>query len=70
MHLHKQWYKNQNTKTYLNYSYNNTICSFKQAKFCNVCPIENFKNSNKIIFLSASMLACPSACQQDLETPL
>ena len=46
MHLDKQWYKNQNTKNLpqcYNYSSNNTISSFKQAKCCNICPLESFK---------------------------
>ena len=39
-------YKNQITKNLpqrYNYSSNNTISSFKQAKCCNICPLENFK---------------------------
>ena len=46
MHLHKYRYKNQNTKNlpqHYNYSSNNAISSFKQAKCCNTCPLENFK---------------------------
>ena len=61
MHLDKQWYKNQNTKNLpqcYNYSFNNAISSFKQAKCCNICPLENFKNSNAMTFLSASLPAC------------
>ena len=47
MHVDKQLYKNQNTKNQPqcnNYSSNNTISSFKQAKCCKICPLENFKN--------------------------
>ena len=47
MHLDKQPYKNQNTKNLpqrYKYSSNNAISSFKQAKRCKVCPLENFKN--------------------------
>ena len=46
MHLVKQRYKNQDTKTQLQcykYSSNNAISPFKQAKCCNNCPLENFK---------------------------
>ena len=46
MHLHKHRYKNKNTKNlpqHYNYSSNNAISSFKQAKCCNICPLENFK---------------------------
>ena len=46
MHLDKQPYKNQNTKNQpqrYNYSSNNAISSFKQAKCCKICPLENFK---------------------------
>ena len=47
MHLDKQPYKNQNTKSQpqrYNYGSNNAISSFKQAKCCKICPLENFKN--------------------------
>ena len=47
MHLDKQHYKNQNMKNQpqrYNYSSNNAISSFKQAKCCKTCPLENFKN--------------------------
>ena len=46
MHLDKQWYKNQNAKNLsqcYNYSSNNAISSFKQAKCCNICPLKDFK---------------------------
>ena len=46
MHLDTQWYKIQNTKNLpqrYKYSSNNAISSFKQAKCCNICPLENFK---------------------------
>ena len=46
MHLDKQRYKNQNAKNLperYNYRSNNTIPSFKQAKCCNIRPLENFK---------------------------
>ena len=46
MHLHKPWYKNQNTKNLpqrYNYSSTNAISSLKQAKCGNTCPLENFK---------------------------
>ena len=46
MHLDTQWYKIQNTKNLpqcYKYSSNNVISSFKQAKCCNICPLENFK---------------------------
>ena len=51
MHLDKQHNKNQNVKNLpqrYNYSSNISISSFKQIKCCNICPLENFKNSNKI----------------------
>ena len=60
-YVDKQWYKNQNTKNLpqcYNYSSNNTISSFKQAKCCNICPLEIFKKSNEIKFSSASQPAC------------
>ena len=47
MCLDKHPDKNQNTKNPLQcykYSSNNAISSFKQAKYCKVCPLENFKN--------------------------
>ena len=46
MHLDTQWYKIQNTKNLPQrhkYSSNNAISSFKQAKCCNICPLENLK---------------------------
>ena len=46
MHLDTQWYKIQNTKNlpqHYKYSSNNAISLFKQAKCCNICPLENFK---------------------------
>ena len=46
MQLDKQRYKSQNTKSLpqcYDYSSNNAISSFKQAKCSNICPIENFK---------------------------
>ena len=46
MHLDTQWYKIQNTKNLpqrYKYSSNNAISLFKQAKCCNICPLENFK---------------------------
>ena len=61
MHLHTQWYKIQNTKNLpqrYKYSSNNAISSLKQAKYCNICPLENFKNSNVIMFLSDSLPVC------------
>ena len=60
MHLHKQRYKNQNMKNlrhHYNYSSNNAISSFRQAKCCNIYPLENFKNLNKITFSSHSQPA-------------
>ena len=58
MYVHKHWYKNQSTKNlpqhYYNYSSNNAISSIKQAKCCNIGPLENFKKSNEITFLSDS----------------
>ena len=60
MHLDKQPCKNQNTKNQpqrYNYSSNNAISSFKQAKCCKICPLENFKILNEIMFLSASLPA-------------
>ena len=60
MCLDKQPYKNQNTKNQpqrYNYSSNNAISSFKQAKCCKICPLENLKNSNEIMFSSASLPA-------------
>ena len=49
MHLYRQ--RNKNTKNLphcYNYSSNNTVFSFKQAKCCNICPLENFKKPNEI----------------------
>ena len=46
MRLTLTMYKNQIAKNLpqrYNYSSNNTISSFKQAKCCNICPLENFK---------------------------
>ena len=46
MHLDTQWYKIQNMKNLpqcYEYSSNNAIFSFKQAKCCNICSLENFK---------------------------
>ena len=48
MHLDKQCYKNQCEKpTYLSAITTAlamlAISSFKQAKCCNICPLENFK---------------------------
>ena len=45
VHLDKRHYKSQNTKNLHNYSSNNAISSFKQAKCCNICPLENFKKN-------------------------
>ena len=46
MYSHKQSYKTQNMKTYLNAITTALtmlrISSFKQAKCCNTCPLENF----------------------------
>ena len=47
MHLDKQPYKNQNAKKLpqrYKYIFKNAISSFKQAKCCNICPLQNFKN--------------------------
>ena len=63
MHLHKHRYKNQNTKTLpqcYNYSSNNAIPSFKQAKDCNTCPLENFKKFEQDHISSDSLPACLS----------
>ena len=63
MHIDKQCYKNQNTKTLpqrYNYSSNNAISSFKQAKRCNMCPLENSKR-----FEQDQHFHLP-ACQQGL----
>ena len=60
MHLHKQWYKNQNTKSLpqcYNYSSNNGISWFKQAKCWYICPLENFKNFEQDHVLSVSLPA-------------
>ena len=46
MHLGIQWFKNQNMKNlpqHYKYSSNNTTSLFKQARCCNICPLENFK---------------------------
>ena len=46
MHLGTQWFKIQNMKNLpqrYKYSSNNAISLFKQAKRCNICPLENFK---------------------------
>ena len=48
MHLGTQWFKIQNTKNLpqrFKYSSNNAISLFKQAKSCNICPLENFKKN-------------------------
>ena len=58
--LRKQCNKNQIAKSlsqHYNYSSNNAISSFKQAKCCNICPLENFKISNKTTFSSTSQPA-------------
>ena len=55
MHLDKQLYKIPNMKNLAhcnNYSSNNAISSFKQAKCSNICPLMNFY---KFTFLSASL---------------
>ena len=60
MHLDKQPYKNHNTKNQpqrYNYSSNNAISSFKQAKCCKICPLENFKN-----FEQNHVFVCQPAC--------
>ena len=48
MHLDKQRHKNQNIKNlpqHYDYSSNNTISSFKQAKCCNICPLEKLSSN-------------------------
>ena len=53
MHLDKQLHKNENMKNLpqrYNYNSNNAISSFKQAKYSDICPLENFKISNEITF--------------------
>ena len=65
MHLHAQWHKIQNTKNLpqcYKYSSNKAVSLFKQARCCNICPLENFKKSNEITFSSDSL----PACQQEL----
>ena len=57
MHLYKQRYTKQNTKNLpqrYNYSPKNAISSFKQAKYCNICPLENI---TKITFSSDNQFA-------------
>ena len=64
MRLDKQPYKNQNMKNQpqrYKYSSNNTISSFKQAKCCKICPLENFKN-----FERNHIFVHLPACQQEL----
>ena len=61
MHLDKQLYKNQNTKNQpqrYNYSSNNAISSFKQAKCCKICPLENFEWNHIFVCQPASQPAC------------
>ena len=68
MHLDKHRYKNQNTKNLpkrYNYSSNNAISSFKQAKCCNSCPLENFKKFKQDHVFVSQPASLP-ACQQDL----
>ena len=64
MHLDKQPDKNQNTKNprqrYI-YSSKNTIFSFKQAKCCKVCPLENFKDFDQNYIFVYSQLASQPA---------
>ena len=67
----RAWFKNQNTKNLpqrYNYSSNNTISSFKQAKCCNTCPLENFKKTRMRLHfhLTACLPASLPACQQEL----
>ena len=60
MHLDKQPYKNQNTKNLpqrYKYTSNNAISSFKQAKCCKVCPLENFKYLERNYILSPTSLS-------------
>ena len=72
MHLDKQQYKNQNMKNLpqcYNYSFNNAISSFKQAKCYNICLLENFKRfeqDHNFICQPASLPVCQPACQQEL----
>ena len=64
MDLDKHQYKNQNTKNLpqrYNYSSNKTISSFKQAKCCNICPLEKFKK-----FEQDHIFIYQPACQQEL----
>ena len=68
MHLDKHRYKNQNTKNQpkrYNYSSNNTISSFKQAKCFNSCPLENFKKFEQDHVFVSQPAGLP-ACQQEL----
>ena len=66
MHLDTQWYKIQNTKhlpQHYKYSSNNAISLFKQAKCCNICPLENFKKFERdyiFVLQPASQPACLS----------
>ena len=58
MHLDTQWFKIQNTKNLpqcSKYNSNNAISLFKQAKCCNIRPLENFKNLNETTFSSDSL---------------
>ena len=69
----KQRHKNQNTKNLprcYNYSSNNAISSFKQAECSNICPLENFKNLNEIMFSSDSQPACLSTLTDLKPIPL
>ena len=66
----KQQYKNQNMKNlpkHYNYSSNNAIPSFKQAKCSNICPLENFKKFEWDHVFVWQPTGLP-ACQQEAYT--
>ena len=63
MHFDKQLHKNQSTKNppqYYNYSSKNAMSSFKQAKCCNICSLENFKKFELYITFSSASTSLPA----------
>ena len=64
MQLYKQCNKNCNMKNipqHYNYSSNNAMSSFKQAKCCNISPLEHFEKIKR-----NHVFICQPAFQQEL----
>ena len=61
MQLDKQLYKNQSIKIHLIGITNNAMSLFIEAKHCNICPLENFKE-----FKQYHIFFCQPASQQEL----